>query len=113
MLGGSRRKSRILDGQRELLGAIWKLKGGVGAVANLLDQHIQAPVNWRNRGGVPLNMCLFVSEKLRIPIWGLNYRELLKFYGVAKAPAWPLVVKSYGLEGAVVDHIMSFSSPVK
>lgn len=110
-LGGSRKKSKSQDAQRNLLDAIWKLKGGVRSVANILDEHIQSPINWRNRGGVPLIMCLQVSEKLKIPIWGLNYTELQQFYGSTKAPTWELVVKSYGLEMSEVSRILTMAPP--
>lgn len=113
MLGGARKKAKINEAQKALLFAIWKSKGGVGAVANLLDVNIQAPVNWRNRGGVPLLLCLRIAEKLQIPVWGLNYKELTKFYGKSKAPEWSLVVKSYKLEEAEIAHILSLTPPLK
>lgn len=110
MRAGVKHKKVLDTGQKALLDAIWSLKGGPRAVAQVLGAEAQTPINWRNRQGVPLMVCLEVAEKLDIPFWGLNYRKFLKVYG-KKTPEWPSVVKSYGLSKGLVDMILSLKPP--
>lgn len=109
--GGRLKKKKYDDGQRELLDALWAAKGGPAAIAHLLDVSTQLPVNWRNRGGVPLVYCMQLAAKLKIPPWGLNYLRLKRFDAKNECPPWEVVVRSYGFSKTVVDKILRFTKP--
>lgn len=110
MQGGKRRKLKHRDGQKLLLDAIWRKLGGPAAVAKKLGVHAQAPINWRNRGGVPLVDCMRVASLLGIPEYGLNYSELYKFYRT-EIVSWEEAVKQYQLDKLTENKILSFRTP--
>lgn len=109
--GGRLEKNKYTDGQRALLDALWAAKGGPAAIAHLLDVGRQLPVNWRNRGGVPLLYCMQLAAKLKVTPWGLNYLKLKKFDAKKECPPWEVVVRSYGFSKTVVDKILKFTKP--
>lgn len=111
MLGGVRKRIEAATGQQALLAAIWKLKGGVARIARMLGISVQGPINWRNRGGVPLVKCKEVAAKLKISEWGLNYTDMRHFFGDTKVPNWETVVKNYGLPVSVIDSILKLPRP--
>lgn len=111
MQGGKRRKIKHREGQKALLDAIWTKCGGASAVAKVLGIHSQAPINWRNRGGVPLVDCKRVASALNIPVFGLNYEELSKFYD-KDIPLWDDVIKKYMLPPMVENRILSLKDPI-
>lgn len=113
MKGGARKKQKPTTGQKALLDAIWHRYGGVGAVAHKLGVHIQAPVNWRLRGRVPLKFCYSVAEALDLTecqMWGLNYIDLFTFYPT-KAPPWEDVIKCFEFSPDVFKTIINLKAP--
>ena len=118
MKGGKQTKNKKLNAQQALLDAIWHEQGGNVRVARKLGVHIQTPINWRNRGGVPLALCPRVAAVLGVYVWGLNYKDMVKFYEgdpkrVKEIPSWITVIKAYGLRPEVVRYIHSLESPIK
>jgi len=104
--GGLRKKKSLTDPNALLIGAIWDAFGGIKKVSDLLELPFQTPLNWRLRGKVPLVYAKQVSSALKIPIYGLNYKELSTLMEV---PEWKEVVKSYGLPKGVELSILKQS----
>ena len=111
MIGGIRKKQAVTKGTVALLNEIWRIKGGIAKVARDLEVIRQAPINWRNRGKVPLMSCKHIAFSLKIPIWGLNYEDLVYFYCDKVPPSWPETVKMYGLDSNTVKYILSLEHP--
>lgn len=113
MRGGPKIKRRPNNGQKALLTALWHRYGGIGEVSQKLGMHLQAPLNWRCRGKVPLTHCYKVAEVLKLPklgIWGLNYIGMSKFY-TDNIPDWSEVVKSFRFAPGIEEFILSFPAP--
>lgn len=110
--GGRMKKKKATEGAVALLDAIWKKKGGPAAIAHLLNIAPQIPVNWRNRGGVPLIYCMQLATKLNVIPWGLNYVKLRLFDAKNKCPPWEVVVKGYGLPTETVEQILKLPPPI-
>jgi hypothetical protein len=111
--GWSKRKSK--SGQEALLAALWESLGGITVVAKLLGRHKQIPVNWRNRGAVPTELCPAVAKQLglgKLQMLGLNYLGVSNY--VAKpVPSWETVVKSFKFSSDKEELILSLIGPIK
>lgn len=113
MSGGARKKLKATTGQMALLDAIWKRAGGVGELAQKVDVHKQAPVNWRLRGKVPLKHCRRVADALNLnktQEWGLNYNDMFLFYRKS-APSWSEVIRSFEFPADTYKAILSLKAP--
>jgi hypothetical protein len=73
---GETRHKKKLSKQGLLLDYIWRAFGGNNAVARLLGVHKQTPINWRDRGGVPLRMVWRVAAKLKVSPEALNFKAV-------------------------------------
>lgn len=90
--GGKRPKKEAVSGQAKLLDLIWELTGGAAAVATKINVHRQLPVNWRNRGKVPLELVGRLSRALKLPPEAFNYEEVIDFKG--EGLTWEQTVKA-------------------
>lgn len=112
-MGWSWRKRKPKTGQEALLSYLWSVHGGITTVAKLLGVHVQAPVNWRKRKGVPLSLCGEVAKKLDLnstQVFGLNYMEVSKYKTGTPVP-WENVVKSFRFSPEAERQILSLPCP--
>lgn len=72
--GGSRIKRSNLSPYSLLLDALWTKFGGIAAVARLLGEIPQAPLNWKLRGCVPLEKVIHVATILQTSALALNFK---------------------------------------
>lgn len=108
----SKRKKPVLTQARQvLLSAIWDANGGITKVAQKLGVVKQEPVNWRQRGEVPLKHCVRFSKELNCSPFALNYIDMSTLFGKEKTPEWKDVVRSAGLDSYIVSEILSLPAP--
>lgn len=85
------RKSHFKFSEDLLLETIFTLKGGPKKLSKLWKCTLEAVINWKRRGYVPLKKVVSAAKTLGVPREVLNYKE----------------VDSYGSE------VLSFKSAVK
>ena len=107
--GGAKFKKVPENGQVALLEAVWNMLGGPKAVADKLGVHRQSPVNWRNRGKVPVKYAHVLASMFSLPVWGFNYCDCVFMH--SNAPKWEEVVKDYGLPKGLVQDILRRGRP--
>lgn len=106
--GGIREPIKNKSGPSRLLEILWNNYGGPVALGHDLKVSTSVVINWRVRGKVPLKLVPKVGEVLGVPHFGLNYADLVKFYG---AKAWEDVVKSYKLTPDEINWILKGKRP--
>lgn len=90
--GGVRERLKNKPSTSRLLEALWNRWGGPVATGEVLKKHYSLLLSWRIRGKVPIKLVPYVSATLKVPMHGLNYLDIIKFYGYIP---WEEVVKSY------------------
>lgn len=99
-------RKKPINGYQALIATLWHQKGGVSQTAKKTSFSKQCIGNWRLRGRVPLSLCARVAAVLNVPVHGLNYPELKKFY-LDQIPAWKDVVLSYNFTPMETKLILS------
>jgi hypothetical protein len=102
----------ITTGAQLLLNLIWWRFGGPAKLTKVHfpELHRQNWVNWRERGNVPLKLVYTIANRLKIPVWGLNYEELAVMMP-DDIPPWRDVVASYGFSKYEISRVLYLKPP--
>lgn len=106
--GGVRERIKNKSGASRLLEVLWNTLGGPVAVAETLNVHSSLIISWRIRGKVPIKLVPHVGKILNVPLYGLNYLDIIKFYN---AKPWEDVVRSYKFNSDEIDWILKGRKP--
>lgn len=107
--GGAREPIKIESSQGRFLHILWRLYGGATEVSRLIGTRPQLPVNWKNRGRVPLQYVGKVSRVLGVPPELLNYEQVVAFKG--KGVSWKKLVKEFKLRDRDFDFVVAGKLP--
>lgn len=75
------KKRRRLSPQERLIKKIYDSRGGLYAVAKLLDVSPQLALGWKKQGYIPLQRVQIVAQKLSVTPYALNFKQYTSFTG--------------------------------
>lgn len=107
--GGARYQKTLKTGQSRLINAIWDMCGGIKDVSEILKVPYQNPINWRNRGFVPLELVGMVSRRLAVSPEALNFEGVIGIFGATND--WGHIVACNVPDTSLQKYILAGKRP--